>query len=94
MLCEGPGRPTAWPEQSQVVVETVTKTSTTQKFAAVQQVQESDATKVSAAGPGLQYATANKEATFTVDTSHGGMYEAFAGQSLSSSFQQREKTVD
>jgi len=76
VLYEGPGRPTAWPEQSQVVVETVTKTSTTQKFAAVQQVHESDATKVTATGAGLQYATANKEATFTVDTSHGGMYWA------------------
>ena len=54
------------------MVETVTKTSTTQKFAAVQQI-ESDATKVTATGPGLQYATAHKEATFTVDTSHGGM---------------------
>ena len=74
-VCPGAGRPTAWPEQSQVVVETVTKTSTTQKFAAasVQQVRdESDATKVTAVGPGLQHATANKEATFTVDTSHGG----------------------
>jgi len=72
LLREGPGRPTAWPEQSQVVVETVTKTSTTQKFATVQQVHESDATKVTASGAGLQHATANKEATFTVDTSHGG----------------------
>jgi len=71
-VCAGPGRPTAWSEQSQVVVETVTKTSTTQKFAAVQQVHESDATKVTATGAGLQSATANKEATFTVDTSHGG----------------------
>lgn len=74
VLYEGPGRPTAWPEQSQVVVETVTKTSTTQKFAAVQQIHESDATKVTATGAGLQYATANKEAIFTVDTSHGGMF--------------------
>jgi len=72
VIFAGPGRPTAWPEQSQVVVETVTKTSTTQKFAAVQQVHESDATKVMASGAGLQHATANKEATFTVDTSHGG----------------------
>ena len=87
VLCEGPGRPTAWPEQSQVVVETVTKTSTTQKFSAVQQVQESDATRVVATGAGLQYATANKEATFTVDTSHGGMHlrvhvcvEVFSGK--------------
>lgn len=55
VLYEGPGRPTAWPEQSQVVVETVTKTSTTQKFAAVQQIHESDATKVTATGAGLQY---------------------------------------
>jgi len=56
------------------VVETVTKTSTTQKFATVQQdhFQQSDATKVTATGAGLQHATANKEATFTVDTSHGG----------------------
>jgi len=73
-MYQGPGRPTAWPEQSQVVVETVTKTSTTQKFQTVQQVQESDATKVTATGAGLQQATANKEATFTVDTSHGGVH--------------------
>jgi filamin len=76
---EGPGRPTAWSEQSQVVVETVTKTSTTQKFAAVQQIHESDATKVSAMGAGLQYATANKEATFTVDTSRGGINMLMVG---------------
>ena len=68
----GPGRPAAWSEQSQVVVETVTKTSTTQKFAAVQQVHESDATKVTATGVGLQRANVNKETTFTVDTSRAG----------------------
>jgi len=68
----GPGRPTAWSEQSQVVVETVTKTSTTQKFAATQQIHESDASKVTATGSGLQTAIANKETTFTVDTTRAG----------------------
>ena len=70
----GAGRPTAWPEQSQVVVETVTKTSTTQKFASVQSMHESDATKVTATGSGLQRAMANKETTFTVDTSRAGQF--------------------
>jgi len=69
---EGPGRPTGWPEQSQVVVETVTKTSTTQKFSSYQQSQESDASKVVVSGPGLQRAIANKETTFTVDTTNAG----------------------
>lgn len=56
-------------------METITKTSTTQKFAAVQQqqqVHESDASQVTAIGPGLQRAIANKETTFTVDTSRAG----------------------
>lgn len=71
---KGPGRPTAWPEQSQVVVETITKTSTTQKFSAMQQQQlhQSDASQVTAVGPGLQRAIANKETTFTVDVSRAG----------------------
>ena len=39
--------PGAWTEQSQVVVETVTKSTTTQKYAAMQQkAAGSDATKV------------------------------------------------
>lgn len=72
LMFQGPGRPAAWPEQSQVVVETITKTSTTQKFSAVQQHHESDASQVSAVGPGLQRAYVNKETTFTVDTSRAG----------------------
>ena len=62
----------AWNEQSQVVVETVTKTSTTQQFAGVQQFK-SDASKVTSRGAGLQKATIGKEATFTVDTKDAGM---------------------
>ena len=70
----GAGTPAAWSEQSQVVVETVTKTSTTQKFAAAQQVVKSDATKVVAQGAGLQKAFINKEAQFTVNTANAGKY--------------------
>ena len=54
-------------------METVTKTSTTQKYAAVQSEQVSDATRVTATGAGLQRGYVNKETTFTVDTSNAGM---------------------
>ena len=62
----------AWNEQSQVVVETVTKSSTTQSYAAVQSGFQSDATKVVARGMGLQKAMLNKETSFTVDASQAG----------------------
>eukprot|EP00918_Siedleckia_nematoides_P105694 GHVU01230790.1.p1 GENE.GHVU01230790.1~~GHVU01230790.1.p1 ORF type:complete len:2480 (+),score=363.92 GHVU01230790.1:158-7597(+) len=70
----GPGRVQqgSWSEQSQVVVETVTKTSTTQKYAAAPALAKSDATKVQSQGMGLQKAFVNKEATFQVDTSKAG----------------------
>ncbi len=68
----GPGTPAAFSEQSQVVVETVTKTSTTQKFTSVQPAVESDASRVVTTGTGLQSAFINKEATFTVNASGAG----------------------
>jgi len=62
-----------WTEQSQVVVETVTKTSTMQKFSALQQTAKSDASKVISQGAGLKTAMVNKETTFTVDGSQAGI---------------------
>ena len=63
----------AWTEKSQVVVETVTKTSTTQKFSAMpSELPASDASKVTVSGVGLRKATANKEAHFNVDGSNAG----------------------
>ena len=63
----------AWTEKSQVVVETVTKTSTTQKFSAVpSEVPATDASKVTASGVGLRKAVINKEAHFNVDGSNAG----------------------
>ncbi len=67
-----------WSEQSQVVVETVTKTSTTQSFAAMQKEQKSDATKVVTAGVGLKKTFINKETTFTVDATNAGQYSLYA----------------
>ena len=68
-----------WNEQSQVVVETVTKTSTTQKFASVSAAPgynslaaPSDPSRVSVSGAGLTHAMANKEMTFKVDASQAG----------------------
>ena len=79
MLClqariEGSGSsaPGAWTEQSQVVVETVTKTSTTQQYQAGVPQQKSDASKVVTQGAGLHKAMVNKETTFTVDASQAG----------------------
>ena len=63
----------AWTEKSQVVVETVTKTSTTQKFSAVpSELPASDASKVTASGVGLRKAVVDKEAHFNVDGSGAG----------------------
>ena len=67
-------QPGGWTEQSQVVVETVTKSSTTQSFASLQQRQQpSDATKVVTRGVGLKKAFISKETTFAVDCSQAGM---------------------
>ena len=60
-----------WSEQSQVVVETVTKTSTTQQYAGMPEVQY-NAKQVISKGLGLQKAFANKETSFTVDCSKAG----------------------
>ena len=68
----GPGRTGAGKGQSQVVVETVTKSSKTQSFAAAQPWHDSDASKVKSLGAGLQKADSNKDATFSVDTSSAG----------------------
>ncbi len=61
----------SWTEQSQVVVETVTKTSTTQQFSAPPP-RQSDASKVISKGAGLKTAMVNKETTFTVDATQAG----------------------
>lgn len=63
----------AWNEQSQVVVETVTKSSTTQSYAAIQSGFQSDASKVVCRGLGLQKAILNKETSFTVDATNAGL---------------------
>jgi len=68
----GSGRSNAEHEQSQVVVETVTKSSTTQTFAAAQRWHDSDASKVKSRGVGLQNADTNKDATFSIDTASAG----------------------
>ena len=75
-VCAGAGKvhPGAWSEQSQVVVETVTKSTTTQKYAAMQQSPVSDASKVVTRGAGLQKAFVNKEQTFQVDASKAGRF--------------------
>ena len=58
-------------EHASVVVETVTKTSTTTQFRGIQRFQ-SDASKVTAKGAGLTKAVKGKTATFTVDASRAG----------------------
>ena len=55
-------------------METVTKSSTTQMFSSPDIFYNSDATKIQSRGTGLQRASANKEATFTVDTSRAGLF--------------------
>jgi filamin len=76
----GAGEVGPWSEQSQVVVETVTKTSSTQQYAAVPGgAKPSDATKVKVSGAGLQRAVANKETTFTVDAANAGMNMLLVG---------------
>ena len=72
----GPGKvhPGAWTEQSQVVVETVTKSTTTQNYSALQQTAGSDASKVVTQGVGLKRAFSQKEQTFQVDASKAGKW--------------------
>jgi len=55
-----------------IVVETVTKSSTIKTFAAAQPLHDSDASKVTSKGAGLQSAQLDKDATFVVDTSRAG----------------------
>ena len=73
VLGQGKAPMGSWTEQSQVVVETVTKTSTTQQFSAPP-TRQSDASKVISMGAGLKTAMVNKETTFTVDGSQAGTY--------------------
>lgn len=61
-------------EQSQMLVETVTKTTTTQKFTSAMPMMHSDATKVTAQGMGLQKAFLHKQNTFTVNASQAGKH--------------------
>ncbi|GFR73948.1 filamin-C [Elysia marginata] len=75
---EGQGQPSAMQEHASVVVETVTKTSTTTQFRGIQRFQ-SDASKVTAKGAGLTKAVKGKTATFTVDASRAGNNMMFVG---------------
>ena len=58
---------------SQVVVETVTKTSVMSKFSALPKFQ-SDASRVTCEGNGLKKAFRGKQSTFNVDTTNAGVY--------------------
>ena len=70
----GKAHPGAWTEQSQVVVETVTKSTTTQKFAAATSRATADASKVVTRGAGLKRAFVDKPQTFQVDASSAGKH--------------------
>ena len=70
---KGSGKAGEWNEQSNIVVETVTKSSTTHKYSAPERLFDSDASKVQTKGSGLKKASANQEATFVVDTSRAGV---------------------
>lgn len=86
---EGQGTTQAglWNEKSQVVVETVTKTSQTQMMASSAQMTQqvtrqavpSDPSKVLLSGGGLSKAEVNKEATFQVDGSGAGINVLLVG---------------
>lgn len=58
---------------SQVVVETVTKTSIMSKFSALPKFQ-SEASRVTCEGNGLKKAFRGKQATFNVDVTNGGKF--------------------
>ena len=73
-VCAGSGRSSAANEQSQVVVETVTKATTTQTYAAARPLHDTDASKVKSKGAGQQKADVDKDATFSVDASHAGTF--------------------
>lgn len=74
----GDGHASGFHEQASVVVETVTKTSTTTRFSGIQKFQ-SDASKVVANGAGLKTAYRGKPNTFTIDTTHAGVNIMFVG---------------
>ncbi|XP_036366037.1 filamin-A isoform X2 [Octopus sinensis] len=74
----GDGHASGFHEQASVVVETVTKTSTTTRFSGVQQYQ-SDPSKVVARGNGLNSAVRGKANTFTIDTTNAGVNIMFVG---------------
>ncbi|XP_071141424.1 filamin-C-like isoform X30 [Mytilus edulis] len=63
---------------SQVVVETVTKTSIMSKFSALPKFQ-SEASRVTCEGNGLKKAFRGKQATFNVDVTNGGNNMMFVG---------------
>jgi len=63
-----------------VVVETVTKSSTIKTFAAAQPLHDSDASKVTSKGAGLQSAQLNKDATFSIDTGRAGRFLAWVAR--------------
>ena len=67
----GSGQASSVQEHASVVVETVTKTSTTTKFSGIQKFS-SDASKCVAKGNGLTKAFRGKTSTFTVDTTGAG----------------------
>ncbi|BFZ08117.1 hypothetical protein BsWGS_11156 [Bradybaena similaris] len=75
---EGQGQPSAMQEHASVVVETVTKTSTTTRFSGIQRLS-SDASKVKLHGPGLTKAIKGQPNTFTVDASNAGNNMMFIG---------------
>ncbi|PVD25206.1 hypothetical protein C0Q70_15704 [Pomacea canaliculata] len=75
---EGAGQASSVQEHASVVVETVTKTSTTTKFSGIQKFS-SDASKCVAKGNGLTKAFRGKTATFTVDTTGAGNNILYVG---------------
>ncbi|CAH1784407.1 unnamed protein product [Owenia fusiformis] len=70
-IVTGSGRVSGLHEHSAVVVETVTKSSTTQQFSSMARF-DSDASKVIAKGTGLNRANVNKTETFSIDGSKAG----------------------
>ncbi|KAK7101853.1 hypothetical protein V1264_020173 [Littorina saxatilis] len=75
---EGSGQASAVQEHASVVVETVTKTSTTTKFSGIAKFS-SDATKCVAKGNGLTKAFRGKTTSFTVDTTGAGNNILYVG---------------
>lgn len=72
-MISGAGKPAEWTEQSRIVVQTVTKTTKT----VTEQYTDGapplgDASRVAAAGDGLQSAAVNQETVFTIDGSRAG----------------------